>query len=349
MGTYTIKLTATNYGGSNSTTKTDYISVTSDVSAPVANFTMDANSGQVPLTVHFTDTSTGSVSNWEWNFGDGSTSTEQNPTHTYVTGGSYNVNLTATGPGGSNTATLPVTVSAPLTSNNFNGGIPLTNVQKGTVSGGLWYDSYPGFSTSAQKTFTLPAYTDIKWARLYVTVYDGHMQSNYRGNVTIGVDANGDSAYEIQKNETFDTSYSFPGEGGTGPVWVSDHMNRVTSDYLMWYDLTDAINGQTVNVQATSTKIDSSFDGRVKAMTLVVAYDDGDSDQVDYWVNQGHDTVNPNDDEYTGSTSFSTSSLTSGWSSANLTAIYLASTDGTYIVPGNNTGFRCKSWLLFRV
>ena len=211
MGTYTVKLTATNYGGSNSTTKTDYISVTSDVSAPVANFTMDANSGQVPLTVHFTDTSTGSVSNWEWNFGDGSTSTEQNPTHTYVTGGSYNVNLTATGPGGSNTATLPVTVSAPLTSNNYNGGIPLTNVQKGTVSGGLWYDSYPGFNTSAQKTFTLPAYTDIKWARLYVTVYDGHMQSNYRGNVTIGVDANGDSAYEIQKNETFDTELLIPG------------------------------------------------------------------------------------------------------------------------------------------
>ena len=66
-------------------------------------------------------------------------------------------------------------------------------------------------------------------------------------------------------------------------------MNRVTSDYLMWYDLTDEISGQTVNVQATTTKVDSSFDGRVKAMTLVVAYDDGDSDQVYYWVNQGHE------------------------------------------------------------
>ena len=168
------------------------------------------------------------------------------------------------------------------------------------------------------------------------------MQSNYRGNVTIGIDANGDSAYEIQKNETFNTVYSFPGEGGTGPVWVNDHMNRVTSDYLMWYDLTDAIKGQQVNVQATSTKIDSSFDGRVKAMTLVVAYDDGDSDQVKYWVNQGHDTVNPNDADYTGSTSFDTSSLASGWSSANLTAIYLASVDGNICFPGDDTGIRCE-------
>jgi len=335
-GIYTVNLTATNYGGSNSTTKTDYINVTSDSSAPVASFTTDSNSGKVPLTVHFTDTTTGSVSSWNWDFGDGSTSTDQNPTHTYVTEGSYNVTLTATGPGGSNTSTSaePITVSAPLTSPSYNGGIPLTTAQNGTVSGGLWYDSYYAMETSAQKTFTLPDYTKIKWARLYVTVYDGHMENNYRGNVSIGIDANGDSTYEIQKNETFDTSYSFPGTGGTGPVWLSDHMNRVTSDYLMWYDLTDAITGQQVNVQATTSKIDSSFDGRVKSMTLVIAYDDGDFDQVYYWVNQGHDTVNPSDTEYTGSTAFSTSSLASGWSSANLTAIYLASKDGVYTFNG---------------
>jgi PKD repeat protein len=352
LGAYTVKLTASNYGGSNSTTKTDYISVTSDVSAPVANFTTDANSGQVPFTVHFTDTSVGSVSSWKWDFGDGSISTEQNPTHTYVTVGSYNINLTAIGPGGRTTATLPVTVSAPLTSNSYNGGIPLTTVQNGTVSGGLWYDSYYAMETSAKKTFDLPAYSKIKWARLYVDVYDGHMENNYRGNVSIGIDANGDSTYEIQKNENFDTAYSFPGTGGTGPVWLSDHMNRVTSDYLMWYDLTDAISGQTVNVQTASSKIDSNFDGRIKAMTLVVAYDDGDSDQVYYWVNQGHDTVNPSDTEYTGLTSFSTSSLVSGWSSANLSAIYLASKDGIYTFNGmsltsgvpSGTYYGANSW-----
>jgi PKD repeat protein len=349
VGTYTVNLTAMNYGGSNSTTKTDYITVTSDTSAPVASFTSDANSGQVPFTVKFTDTSTGKVSSWNWDFGDGSTSKEQNPTHTYVAAGSYTVTLTATGPGGSNTATSgkPITVSASLTSPSYNGGIPLATAQNGTVSGGLWCDSYPGFSTSAQKTFTLPDYTKIKWARLYVTVYDGHMENNYRGNVSIDIDANGDSKYEIQKTENFDTTYSFPGTGGIGPVWLSDHMNRVTSDYLMWYDLTDSIEGQKVNVQATTTKVDSSFDGRVKAMTLVVAYDDGDSDQVYYWVNQGHDTVNPLDDTYTGSTAFGTSSLEKGWSSANLTAIFLASVDGTYSFQGTKLVSGTKSGLYY--
>ncbi len=344
-GNYTVKLTSSNYGGSNVTTKTDYITVTSTESAPVASFTADANSGQVPLTVHFTDTSAGSVSSWKWSFGDGVTSTERNPTHTYLTKGSYNFNLTATGPGGSNTATAaePILVSSPLTANSYDGGIPLTTVQNGTVSGGLWYDSYSAMETSAQKTFNLPTNTKIKWARLYVDVYDGHMQNNYRGNVSIGIDANGDSTYEIHKNETFNTAYSFPGAGGTGPVWVNDHMNRVTSDYHMWYDLTDAIEGQQVNVQATSAKIDSSFDGRIKAMVLVVAYDDGDSDQVKYWVNQGHDTINPDDTEYTGSTSFGTSALASGWSSANLTAVYFASVDGTYTFNGTTLASGTKS------
>ena len=334
-GTYTVTLTATNAGGSNSTTKTGYISGTSSEPAPVASFTMDSSSGRVPLIIHFTDTTTGSVSGWNWAFGDGGISTERNPVHTYVTAGSYTVTLTAAGPGGSNTAEAPVSISAPLTSPSYNGGIPLTTTGTGTVSGGLWYDAYPGFDMSAQKTFILPSYTDIKWARLYTVVYCGHMQNNYRGSATIDIDANGDSSYEIQEAETFNTTYSFPGQGGTGPVWINDHLNRVTSDYLMWYDLTDAITGQAVNVQAATSKIDPSFDGRIKAIVLVVAYDDGDSDTVRYWVNQGHDTVNKDDTTYTGSTVFGTEVLTAGWSSADLSAIYLASQDGAYSFLGD--------------
>ncbi|AAM05168.1 DUF2341 domain-containing protein [Methanosarcina acetivorans] len=335
-GTYNVTLTASNYGGNNTLIKTDYISVTSDVSAPVANFTIDADTGQVPFTVHFTDTSTGSVSNWKWDFGDGSTSTEQNPVHTYLTPGINTVTLAATGVGGISTTTGIVTATAPLTSDSYNGGIPLTTVRNGTVSGGLWYDSYPGFETSAQETFTLPDYTEIKWARLYVDVYCGHMQNNYRGNVTIDINADGDNTYELQEREIFNTSYSFPGDGGAGPVWLSDHMNRVTSDYLMWYDLTDVISSGEVSVRASSGKIDFSFDGRIKAMTLVIAYDDGDSDKVYYWVNQGHDTVNPGDDStgYTGSTEFETALLAGGWDSANLSAVYYASVNGVYTFKG---------------
>src|ERR1043166_1211914 len=51
-----------------------------DQAGPTANFTANPTSGQVPLTVQFTDTSTGTISVWDWNFGDGSAhSSAQNP------------------------------------------------------------------------------------------------------------------------------------------------------------------------------------------------------------------------------------------------------------------------------
>jgi len=62
----------------------------------VANFTASSTSGNVPLTVQFTDTSTGSVSSYAWDFDNDGTvdSTDQNPVHTYTSAGTYTVNLT---------------------------------------------------------------------------------------------------------------------------------------------------------------------------------------------------------------------------------------------------------------
>jgi beta propeller repeat protein len=61
---------------------------------PAADFTSDTTSGTSPLTVQFTDISTGSPGNWLWEFGDGITSTDQNPSHTYAADGTYSVSLT---------------------------------------------------------------------------------------------------------------------------------------------------------------------------------------------------------------------------------------------------------------
>src|SRR6266850_7878591 len=38
----------------------------------IVNFVVNTNFGRAPLTVQFTDQSTGSITNWDWNFGDGS-------------------------------------------------------------------------------------------------------------------------------------------------------------------------------------------------------------------------------------------------------------------------------------
>ncbi len=119
-GIYTVGLTVTGSTGSATTTKTNYISVTWQ--APLANFDATPTSGTAPLTVNFTDTSTGEINSWSWAFGDGGSSATQNPTHMYSGTGSYTVGLTTSGPGGTDTDTKTnlITVSP----QSGGGGIP---------------------------------------------------------------------------------------------------------------------------------------------------------------------------------------------------------------------------------
>src|SRR4029079_893070 len=114
-GSYTVLLTATGPGGTASKTAATPISVSAPAVAPVVNFSAAPSSGVAPLSVAFTNSTTGQVTTWAWNFGDGTTSNVQSPTHVYSAPGSYTVVLTATGPGGtaSKTAATPISVSAP--------------------------------------------------------------------------------------------------------------------------------------------------------------------------------------------------------------------------------------------
>ena len=102
-GSYTVSLTAINNCGSVSSTQT----VTA-VAPPSAGFVADQNSGCAPLSVQFTDTSTGSPTAWQWNFPGGwpASSTQQNPSVNYNSPGVYDVSLTVTNAAGSNTFTF---------------------------------------------------------------------------------------------------------------------------------------------------------------------------------------------------------------------------------------------------
>ena len=90
-GTYTVDLLVFNDFGGDRIIKGGFITV---YEAVVANFTSDVVSGSVPLTVHFTDQSTGNPTSWYWDFGDGNVSYDQHPLHTYVVAGIYSVSLT---------------------------------------------------------------------------------------------------------------------------------------------------------------------------------------------------------------------------------------------------------------
>ncbi len=98
-GSYTVSLTVSGLGGSDTITKENYITVKN----VIANFSADVTMGKAPLTVSFTDSSQGEIDAWLWKFGDGLTSTSQNPTHVYTSGDSFTVSLFVRGPGGSNT------------------------------------------------------------------------------------------------------------------------------------------------------------------------------------------------------------------------------------------------------
>ncbi len=97
-GTYTVRLTVSSSSCNDTETKTAYITVSE---VPIADFTSDTTLGNAPLTVNFSDLSSGNPTSWSWDFGDGGTSTDKNPSHTYTTAGIYTVSLTATNSAGS--------------------------------------------------------------------------------------------------------------------------------------------------------------------------------------------------------------------------------------------------------
>jgi PKD repeat protein len=95
--------------------------------APVAGFSANALSGQAPLTINFTDTSTApdsSITSRSWDFGDGTTSNQQNPSHTYSSPGVY-------------TASLVVTNAQGLTS-EYEQTITVYHATTVTLSGGIF-------------------------------------------------------------------------------------------------------------------------------------------------------------------------------------------------------------------
>ena len=103
VGTFYVKLTATNAFGSNSITKNSYITVYPAALAPTADFISDKNNINVGDSVQFTDLSSNNPTSWVWSAEGGtpSSSSIQNPLIKYNTPGIYFVSLTATNSVGS--------------------------------------------------------------------------------------------------------------------------------------------------------------------------------------------------------------------------------------------------------
>lgn len=105
-GNYTVTEIVSGPSASLTNIQPNYI--TAELPPPSASFTAAPAGGVAPLTVIFSDASTGGpVTVWSWNFGDNSTTivTTTNVSHSYATAGNFTVIETVSGPGGSSTET----------------------------------------------------------------------------------------------------------------------------------------------------------------------------------------------------------------------------------------------------
>jgi PKD repeat protein len=206
-------------------------------------------------------------------------------------------------------------------------------VQTGTVSGDLYvgaYQTVPWASqasyagTTFDQTFLLPAAAagHVQWARLYTEVYASGTD-NRAGSATVGFAGDG-STYSTLGTETLATA----GTAAADVYPVNNHIDRQYSDYRLWYDVTSLITSASPKARVVTPNSTTNFDGRIKTIVLVVAYNDGDSDTVQYWVNDGHDY------QASGaagvSTSFGSSATPATIVSASMQNVALSSRDARY-------------------
>ncbi|MCD6113298.1 MAG: C10 family peptidase [Bacteroidales bacterium] len=235
-GYYTVTLTVTNPVGTDTETKTDFITV----GVPDIDFTADVTSIMVGEDVNFTDLSTGDPTAWEWSFGDGSpVSNEQNPTHTYNTYGTFNVKLTATNQWGSNhkTKTNFITVSTIPTANftadttyvSPEGSINYTDLSEGVPTSWQWTFEGGTPNSSTEQNPENIVYNNLgKYSVTLISTNDFGADTITKTNyITVGIAPEADFTAdntEIPANDTVSfsdaslyepTSWQWTFEGGT--------------------------------------------------------------------------------------------------------------------------------------
>ena len=205
------------------------------------------------------------------------------------------------------------------------------STDSGQVSGDVDVVSVNPGTTSGELTYAIPSDANIQKADVYVNVYSGSAKNTHGANANVSLKTdNGENQIASEKLWIEDGSTD-------GTIYkVNDHINKCYSDYQMYYDITDAVkglNGTSVAIKVDTFKLDNySFDGRIKLIALIVAYDDGDQDVVNYYIDSSQRWTKTN-----VTTVFNTKDLTSVYN-AELINIALSSTDGTYQLNGEYLG-----------
>lgn len=147
-GTYDVSLTVVGASGISDTITSSIIvyAPEENLIPPEARFSVDVTRGSVPLTVTFTDESSGGANLYLWDFdGDGTVDhrTGNPPAHTYTTAGIYYARLVVSGAGGvSMPFSLPIVVEMPMTPT-------LTATSSPTLTPSFTYTASPTHTATA--------------------------------------------------------------------------------------------------------------------------------------------------------------------------------------------------------
>jgi PKD repeat protein len=253
-GTYSVEETLEG-GWTNSTALCQNVTIVAGESAtlnfgnlcisPTAAFTASPTSGCAPLSVNFTDQSTGNPTSWNWSFPGGTPSSHTGqtpPPVTYNSAGSYNVTLTVSNSCGSDdeTKTNYITVYAPPTASASSNSpvcegatIELTGGPNGMTS---YNWSGPGGWTSSAQNATRSGATTAMAGTYTLTVTNSNgCSDNESTSVVVNAKptATASSNSPVCEGSTIElygglggmTTYSWTGPGG----WTSSAQNATRS------------------------------------------------------------------------------------------------------------------------
>lgn len=316
-GTYTVILAVSNAAGSDTATKTGYITASQAASAPVAAFVANATGGTVPLGVQFVDLSTNAPSAWVWSFGDGGTSALQNPVHAYTGAGTYTVTLTATNNGGSSTVTKTDYISAgkvaaipvaSFVSSVTSGTAPLTVrfVDSSANSPSSWIWSFgdgnmsmlqnPAHTYTTADTFSVTliatnsAGSDTVTRTDYITVTYAEPVANFTADVTGGTAPLTVQFTDTSANSPTTWSWKF-GDGGKSTDQNPAHTYTGTGSYTVTLTAKNSAGSNTtkvtgyINITSATTPVASfAADKRSGTVPLTVGFTDTSSNSPTTWL-----------------------------------------------------------------
>ena len=203
----------------------------------------------------------------------------------------------------------------------------LPSVESGEVSGDIEIVSENPFAaevTDGELVYEIPEnVSEIKSAYAVVNSYSGNGNPTYGFTTNISLTAGNTTEVLEYANLTFVNNTA----NDPAVYQITDFTSKQYSDYQTLVDITDNIKGlsagDSITISVNNTELtDYNFDGRIKLIALIFAYDDYDNEKISYWLNIGQAWT-----KGTLSTIFNTKDFDDYCDDVTLEAISLSSSD----------------------